>query len=153
MIDQLNDLFNKIQNRLVEAFDLVADEALGLTLLMMVNRKKALSRNGLTAEWRKDDARRMAQHFYWLAKTYERIGQDGRAICFKRASSVIYKAIRKNEGFTGKDFLTHEHVGKKVRLEAYQVWLKDGYTERVQGLIDDGMIDPEYPAPMTTWEG
>ena len=133
MLEQLNDLFIRIQARLTSAFNLVSDEALNLALLMISNKNKALSPNGLTAEWSKEDARALANHFYWLAKTYERDGQTGRYICFNRAAKVIYHAINADEGFNGKNFLTHEHIGTKCRLEAYAVWLGNGYTERVQG--------------------
>ena len=153
MMNQVSELFNKIQNRLTEAFNLVSDEAMGLAVLMTANKDKGLSRNGLTAEWRKDDALRLAGHFYWLAKTYQRAGETGRYIAFNRASKVIYKAINDDAGFNGKTFLTHEHIGTKVRLEAYQVWLGNGHTERVKALIEAGHVDPNYPAPMTEWLG
>lgn len=153
MLEELNSLFNRIQERLTAAFNLVSDEALNLALLMIANKKKSLSPTGLTAEWSKEDALALANHFYWLAKTYQRDGQQGRYICFHRAAKVIYGAINADEGFNGKTFLTHEHIGAKCRLEAYSVWLGNGYTERVQGLIDEGKVDPYYPAPMTVWKG
>lgn len=153
MMNQVSELFNKIQARLTEAFNLVSDEAMGLAVLMTANKDKGLSRNGLTAEWRKDDAIRLAGHFYWLAKTYQRKGDMGRYIAFNKASKIIYTAIREDRGFNGKTFLTHDGIGTKVRLEAYQVWLKNGYTDRVQALINEGHVDPNYPAPKTEWVG
>ena len=153
MMNQISELCNQIQERLTMAFNIVSDEAMGLAILMTANKAKGLSRNGLTAEWRKDDALRLAGHFYWLAKTYQRKGDMGRYICFNRASKVIYNAIRQDQGFSGREFFAHEHIGTKVRLEAYQVWLNTGFTDRVQTLIDEGCIDPNFPPPQTEWQG
>tara|TARA_Y100000310_G_scaffold171648_1_gene171843 strand:+ start:1224 stop:1685 length:462 start_codon:yes stop_codon:yes gene_type:complete len=153
MIEEISDLFGRLQDRLIEAFNLSSDEALGLALMMIQQKKKSLSSEGLTAKWRKRDALSLAGHFYWLSKTYQRSQETGRAITFKRASNVIYDAINADQGFTGEEFFTHPHIGAKVRLEAYQIWLNQGYTPRVEGLIQKGKVDPLYPAPMTEWVG
>ena len=146
----------KLSERIASAFTLAAGEATALAFKIeaLGAGERVKSRSSLLWEWRKDDAKRLAGHFYWLAKTYERAGETGRAITFKRASNVIYEAIDADAGFNFKTFIAHPHVGLKVRLEAYDYWLNQGSnTARQIKLINAGHVDPNYPAQSPKWEG
>lgn len=150
----MNELqINKLAKRINRAFNIAAGEA--LTLAVKIDDSvKVRSQESLLMSWRKDDAQRLAGHFYWLSKTYDRAGETGRAITFKRASKVIYEAINADQGFDFKAFTAHPHIGFKVRLEAYDYWLSAGqFTARQVKLINAGHVDPSWPAQAPSWQG
>lgn len=148
---------NKLGDRIKRAFNITAGESIALAVRIdtaINGEDRVKSRESLLMSWRKDDAKRLADHFWWLAKTYERNNETGRAITFKRAASVIYSAIEADQGFGFKDFIAHAHIGYKVRLEAYEFWLANGqFTSRQNKLINRGGIDPAYPAQAPQWQG
>jgi hypothetical protein len=147
---------NKLSARISSAFNLALSEAsaLAFKIEMQGAGERVRSHSSVLWNWRKDDAKRLAGHFYWLAKTYERAGETGRAITFKRASNVIYEAIDADQGFNFKAFIAHPHVGLKVRLEAYDYWLANGaHTARQVKLVNAGHVDPNYPPQSPKWEG
>lgn len=150
-----SQIINNLSARITRAFNIAAGEALSLaSKISNGNMERVKTHSSLLMSWRKDDAKRLAGHFWWLSKTYDRAGDAGRAIVFKRAASVIYSALDADNGFDFKAFIAHPHVGLKVRAEAYDFWLSNGaYTDRQTALMNAGAVDPNHPAQAPDWQG
>lgn len=143
----------KISERITRAFNIGAGEAFALAL-KIGDSEKVKSRESVLMAWRKDDAKRLADHFWWLGKTYERSGDNGRSFAFKGAAKVVYEALERDQGFDFKTFIASKRVGFSVRVEAYDFWLSDGtLTPRQKSLVSAGHEDPNYPAPKPLWVG
>lgn len=145
-----------LTQRLMSAFALNYVEAgrLSARIVASPNCARVTSQTSVFMSWRKDDATRMAGHFYWLAKTYERAGDEGRAITFKRVANAIYSAIDQDAGFDFKCLLRVNGAGESVRKEAVEYWLSSGeYTERQVMLLRAGVVAPEFPAVAPAWQG
>ena len=146
----------KLGDRITRAFNIAAGEAMTLATMIACSvegPEKVKSRSSLLMSWNKDDANRLAGHFYWLSKTYERVGDTGRAVTFKRASKVVYEAINADAGFDFKAFINHKHIGFKVRLEAYDYWLASGQMTSRQFGLNRQVNSSEYPPQMPNWRG